>query len=137
MKKNEGRDNGAVSWYMARFLLGIFVMAAVFSGLLLAIDHLGLVSQEGEDGDMKPPLIERFEADPGEIRLGESSILSWKVSDVGLADDVFIEPEIGPVAPEGEFALLPEETTTYTMSAANYAGRAEARATVRVLAAEA
>lgn len=101
MKKNESLDKGAVSGYMARFLLGIFVMAAVFSGLLLAIDHLGLMSLEGEDGDMKPPLIEMFEADPSEIRLGESSILSWGVSGVGLADDVFIEPEIGPVALEG------------------------------------
>jgi hypothetical protein len=55
---------------------------------------------------------------------------------VGLADDVSIEPGIGHVAREGEFALLPEETTTYTLVAANSAGRAEARATVRVLGAD-
>jgi hypothetical protein len=136
MKKNEGRDGGAVGGYLARFLLGAFVMAAIFSGLLLAIDHLGLIRPAGEDGDMKPPAIERFEADPGEVRPGEGSILSWKASGVGLADEVSIEPEIGPVVPEGEFALLPEETTTYTLVAANSAGRAEAEATVRVLAVE-
>jgi hypothetical protein len=134
MKKNVGRDGGAVGGYMGRFLLGIFVMAAIFSGLLLAIDHLGLMSPAGYNRETSPPVIERFEADPGEVRPGESSILSWKVSGVGLADEVSIEPEIGPVAPEGEFALLPEETTTYVISAANRAGRAEARATVTVLA---
>lgn len=133
MKKNEGRDGGSVGGYLTRFLLGIFVMAAIFSGLLLAIDHLGLMSPPGYDRETSPPVIERFEADPGEIRPGESSILSWEVSGIGLADDVSIEPGIGPVAPEGEFALLPEETTNYTISAANRAGRAEARAAVRVL----
>ncbi len=116
MKKNEGRDGGAVGGYLARFLLGIFVMAAIFSGLLLAIDHLGLMSSGGYDRETSPPAIERFEADPSEIRPGETLILSWKVSGVGLADDVSIEPGIGPVAPEGEFALLQEETTTYTLS---------------------
>jgi len=132
MKKKEGREEGPVGGYMARFLLGIFIMAAIFSGLLLAIDHLGLVSPAGYDGETSPPAIERFEADPAEIRPGESSILSWKVSGVGLAANVSIEPGIGPVAPEGEFALLPEETTTYTISAVNFAGRAEANVTVRV-----
>lgn len=85
---------------------------------------------------MTPPRIERFEASPGVVRPGESSILSWNVSGVGLAANVSIEPGIGPVAREGKFALLPEETTTYTISATNYAGRAEARATVTVQAAE-
>jgi hypothetical protein len=136
MKKNEGRDGGAVGGYLARFLLGIFVMAAIFSGLLLAIDHLGIMNPAGYDRETSPPVIERFEADPDEVRPKESSILSWKVSGVGLADEVSIEPEIGPVAPEGEFALLPEETTTYTISASNAAGRAEAEATVTVLGAD-
>ncbi|HOO54838.1 MAG TPA: hypothetical protein PLM24_06330 [Methanothrix sp.] len=134
MKKNEGRDGGAVGGYLARFLLGIFIMAAIFGGLLLAIDHLGLVSPAGYDRETSPPKIELFEADPATIRPGESSILSWKVSGVGLADDISIEPGIGPVAPEGDFALLPEETTTYKISASNAAGRAEARAAVTVLA---
>jgi hypothetical protein len=112
------------------------IMAAVFSGLLLAIDHLGLVSPAGERGDTIPPVIERFESVPGEIRPGENSILTWNVSGVGLADNISIEPGIGPVAPDGEFALLPEETTTYIISAANRAGRAEARVTVTVMGAE-
>jgi len=113
----------------------MIVMAAIFSGLLLAIDHFGLMSQAGEGNDMTPPMIERFEASPGEIRPGESSTLSWKVSGAGLAANVSIEPEIGPVTPEGEFTLLPQETTTYTISAANSVGRAEAKVTVTVLAA--
>ncbi len=133
MKKNEGRDEGPVGVYWWRFFLGMVVMAAVFSGLLLAIDHLGLMGPAGYDGETSPPKIELFEASPGEIRPSESSILSWKVSGVGLAANVSIEPEIGPVAREGMFALLPEETTTYTISASNAAGRAEARVTVRVM----
>ncbi len=132
MKKKEGRDGGAVGGYMTRFLLGIFVMAAIFSGLLLAIDQLGLMGPAGYDRDTSPPVIERFEADPGTIRPGESSILSWKVSGVGLAANVSIEPGIGPVALVGEFALMPEETTTCNISAVNAAGRAEANVTVTV-----
>lgn len=111
------------------------VMAAVFSGFLLAIDHLGLMGPAGYDGETSPPKIELFEVSPGVVRPSESSILIWKVSGVGLAANVSIEPEIGPVAREGMFALLPEETTTYTISASNAAGRAEARVTVRVQAA--
>ncbi len=136
MKKKGRRDGGPLDGYLARFLLGIFIMAAIFSGLLLAIDHLGLMKPAGERDDMTPPRIERFEAYPAEIRPGESSILSWNVSGVGLADEVSIEPGIGPVAPTGEFALLPEGTTTYKISAANRAGGAEAEATVRVLRGE-
>jgi hypothetical protein len=135
MKKNEGRDEGPIGVYWWRFFLGMVIMAAVFSGLLLAIDHLGLMSPAGYDGETSPPKIELFEASPSEIRPGQSSILSWNVSGVGLAANVSIEPGIGPVAREGKFALLPEETTTYTISAANHAGRTEARVTVTVLAA--
>ncbi|MGC9514516.1 MAG: hypothetical protein ACP5EL_02545, partial [Methanocrinis sp.] len=102
MKKKGRREEGPFGGYLARFLLGIFVMAAIFSGLLLAIDHLGLMKPAGERDDIAPPRIERFEADPAEIWPGESSILSWKVSGVGLADKISIEPGIGPVAPEGE-----------------------------------
>ncbi|KUK45238.1 MAG: hypothetical protein WCY97_04330 [Methanothrix sp.] len=87
---------------MARFFLGVFIMAAIFSGLLLAIDHLGFMSPQGYDREPSPPVIERFEADPAESRPGESSILSWNVSGVGQAANVSIEPGIGPVAPEGE-----------------------------------
>jgi hypothetical protein len=107
-------------------------MAAIFSGLLLAIEHFGLVGPTGYDRETSPPVIERFEADPGEVRPGEGSILSWKVSGVGLAANVPIEPGIGSVAPEGEFAMIPEETTTCISSPSNLAGRAKARVTVRV-----
>ncbi|HII07577.1 MAG TPA: hypothetical protein HA349_09785 [Methanotrichaceae archaeon] len=135
MRRDEGKDGGTAGGNWARLLLGMAIMAAIFSGLLLAIDHLGLmVPPTGESGDLSPPKIELFEASPDEIRPGESSILSWKVSGVGLAANVSIEPGIGQVAREGEFALLPEETTTYTLSAANSAGRAEARVTVTMLA---
>lgn len=135
MRSDEGKDGGPVGGNWARLLLGMAVMAAIFSGLLLAIDHLGLMtSPTGESGDLSPPEIELFEASPGEIRPGESSILSWKVSGVGLAANVSIEPGIGQVAREGEFALLPLETTTYTLSTANSAGRAEARVKVTMLA---
>jgi hypothetical protein len=135
MKKNEGRDEGPVGVYWWRFFLGMVIMAAVFSGLLLAIDHLGLMSPAGYDGETSPPKIELFEASPGVVRPSESSILSWKILGVGLADNISIEPGIGPVAREGKFALLPQETTTYTILATNDAGRAEARVTVTVLAA--
>lgn len=128
-------DEGQIGGYWKRFLFGIAVMAVIFTGLLLAIDHLGLIAPAG-DGAEAPPRIELFEAVPDSVRPGEGTVLRWRVSGVSLADEVRIEPGIGAVAREGRLAVQPEETTVYTLTAINAAGEDEARATVEVAGAE-
>lgn len=128
--RRDKKAGGAGYW--KRFLFGVAVMAAVFSGLLFALYHLDLMPGAGESYGTTPPRIDLFEASPAAVGPGEGSTLTWKVSGVSLADKVTIEPGIGPVAREGRLAVLPEETTVYTISAANAAGEAEARSTVVV-----
>ena len=123
---------GGGAGYWKRFLFGVAVMAAVFSGLLFALYHLDLIPGPGEDYGDAPPRIDLFEANPAASEPGEGSTLAWRVSGVSLADRVAIEPGIGAVAREGRVAVLPEETTVYTLTAINAAGEAEARATVVV-----
>jgi hypothetical protein len=132
-ERGSGDRKGAGAGYWKRFLFGVAVMAAVFSGLLFALYHLDLMPGAGEDYGTAPPRIEVFEASPAVVGPGEGSTLRWKITGISLADEVAIEPGIGAVAREGRLVVLPEETTTFTISAANAAGSAEARATVEVL----
>jgi hypothetical protein len=66
------------------------------------------------------PEIKYFEAIPGMIGPGDSSKLSWSVSD---ATRVTLEPAIGDVALTGLRVISPVETTTYTLTATNDAGK--------------
>lgn len=128
--RRDKKAGGAGYW--KRFLFGVAVMAAVFSGLLFALYHLDLMPGPGEDYGNAPPRIDLFEASPAAVIPGEGSTLTWKVSGVSLADRITIDPGIGAVAREGRVAVLLEETTVYTLAAANAAGEAEARVTVLV-----
>jgi len=131
-QRREGDDRAPEPGYWKRFLFGVAVMAAVFSGLLFALYHLDLMPGPVESYGTAPPRIDLFEASPAAVGPGEGSTLAWRVSGVSLADKVTIEPGIGPVAREGRLAVLPEETTVYTLTAINAAGEAEAMVTVVV-----
>ena len=75
------------------------------------------------------PIINSFSAVPSTITEGESSTLSWSVTD---ATSVTIDNGIGSVALTGTFAVNPTTTTTYTLTATNSAGSVIATCTVTV-----
>jgi len=81
-----------------------------------------------EDGD-QTPTIDSFDADPGSISEGESSTLSWGVSE---ATTVNIDQDIGDVALTGTRVVSTSTTTTYTLTATNDAGSVTATAQVVV-----
>ena len=128
MKKEVKKDDMARD-RLVRFVFGMAVMAALFSGVLIAIHMFGLMEYTVSE-TVTPPVIESFRAEPEAIRAGESSTLIWNVT---RAWNVSID-KVGPVASSGEFVVLPEETSIYTLSAANHAGEAEATITVQVVA---
>jgi hypothetical protein len=75
------------------------------------------------------PIINSFSAIPSTITVGESSTLSWSVTD---ATSVTINNGIGPVALTGTTAVNPITTTTYILTATNVAGSVTATTTVTV-----
>jgi hypothetical protein len=74
------------------------------------------------------PLIVSFTANPTSINAGQSSTLSWQVSN---ADTVTIT-SLGTVALTGSQAVTPATTTTYTLTATHGNQTATANATVTV-----
>jgi hypothetical protein len=74
------------------------------------------------------PLIANFTANPTTINAGQSSTLSWQVSN---ADTVVIT-SLGTVALTGSQAVTPATTTTYTLTATHGTQTATAQATVTV-----
>jgi len=65
------------------------------------------------------PVISLFSANPWSIASGESTMLSWNVSN---ASTVTIEPGVGAVASAGNISVSPAATTSYTLTATNAAG---------------
>jgi len=65
------------------------------------------------------PVIYSFTANPTNIYAGNSSTLSWKVSN---ATSISIDHGIGTVGPIGETLVFPVISTTYTLTATNAAG---------------
>jgi hypothetical protein len=76
-----------------------------------------------------PPSIVSFNADPDVIAEGESSNLTWNVSE---ATEITIYPGIGSVSLTGSQRIFPKETTTYTLTATNGAGSVTASKVVYV-----
>lgn len=97
----------------------------LFSLLLISIIVAGCVQVT----DNQPPTIDSFDASPGSITSGESSTLSWSVSEAATAS---IDQEIGDVALTGTRVVSPTTTTTYTLTATNEAGSVTATAQVVV-----
>jgi len=75
------------------------------------------------------PIINSFLANPTTVTVGESSTLSWSVTD---ATSVTIDNAIGSVALTGATAVNPTTTTAYTLTATNTAGSVTATTTVTV-----
>jgi uncharacterized coiled-coil DUF342 family protein len=76
---------------------------------------------------IESPTIHSFATMQPRISQGQSSTLSWRVSN---ANRVRIEPDIGPVGTLGSRTIAPSKTTTYTLIAINEAG--ESRVTRRI-----
>ncbi len=75
------------------------------------------------------PIINSFLANPSTITVGESSNLSWSVTD---ATTVTIDNGIGSVALSGTTTVTPVTTTTYTLTATNSTGSITAPITIIV-----
>lgn len=79
------------------------------------------------------PIINIFSADPATITEGESSTLSWNVTD---ATNVSIDNGLGSVALTGTTSVSPSKTTTYTLTATNASGSVTSTTTITVSPAE-
>jgi hypothetical protein len=78
-----------------------------------------------------PPVINFFTAEPASIALGESSTLSWSVSNVESAM-ISYDSLSNTVAPSGSIIATLYITTTYTLTATNAAGSVSETAIVVV-----
>jgi peptidoglycan-associated lipoprotein len=78
------------------------------------------------------PVIAQFSADPATIQRGQSSNLSWQVT--GQATSISINQGIGAVQNNGSQRVLPNDSTTYTLSVTGPGGNATRSATVTVTA---
>lgn len=79
----------------------------------------------------RKPTIESFSARPAEVATGESSTLTWSVSGDGPIA-LSIDEGVGDVSGDDEASVRPERTTTYTLSAENAFGTAQAKVEVTV-----
>jgi len=76
------------------------------------------------------PIVNSFNANPGKIAPGGSSVLSW---DVSGAATVSIDQKIGNVGLSGTRVVLPTNTTTYTLTATNVVGTVTATTQITVV----
>jgi hypothetical protein len=83
----------------------------------------------GQGGNNQAPIIAQFSANPSTINAGQSSMLSWQVTN---ATTVSISPTLGTVAASGSSGVTPPQTTTYTLTASNQYGSVTASVTVVV-----
>jgi hypothetical protein len=77
---------------------------------------------------MKPE-IRTFTAQPSSIESGQRARLEWEVVN---ARSVKIEPGVGSVEQTGRTSVVPDQTTTYTLTAESHSGEVKARTQVRV-----
>ena len=77
------------------------------------------VTVSGKAPNEETPVIKFFKAEPCIIKKGESAVLSWKTVE---ASSVTIDKGVGIVSGEGTTSVSPQETTLYTMIAANPRG---------------
>jgi len=75
------------------------------------------------------PIIDSFAAAPDSIAHGETSKLTWNVSEKA---EVVIVPVVGNVGQTGSKSVSPEATTIYTLTATNESGSVTATTQVRV-----
>ena len=75
------------------------------------------------------PTVAAFAAEPTSIERGQSSTLSWNVTD---ATNIAIDNAIGTVQASGSRRVFPGSSTTYTLTATGPGGTKTATATVNV-----
>jgi peptidoglycan-associated lipoprotein len=77
------------------------------------------------------PDISQFSAEPSSIERGQSSTLTWSVSN---ANQITIDNGVGTVQASGSKGVYPNDTTTYTLRATGPGGTLSKTATVNVTA---
>ena len=78
---------------------------------------------------VQKPVISSFTAEPSTIEKGQSSTLSWSISN---ATDMSIDHGIGAVQSRGQRQVFPGSTTTYTLTAIGPSGSDTRTVTVDV-----
>jgi len=97
---------------------------SLISGVLILLFIAGCTG-----GTPSDPIINSFSASPSTITDGESSTLSWSVTD---ATSITIDNGVGTVDLTGTTAVDPATTTIYTLTANNASGSVSATTTVTV-----
>jgi len=112
---------------MHRFLtVPALLLAAAAEALAQAPPPAGF---PGTPPPSPPVVIRELAADPGAIEPGQSTTLSWEVSN---AYSLSLTPEIGTVATRGTRRVSPTATTTYTLTANGPNGATTRTVTVTV-----
>ena len=109
---------------MKRIKIGYFKFFALSFAVIILVFIIGCSGPSPTE-----PIINSFLADPPTIIEGESSTLSWSVTD---ATNVRIDHDIGSVDLTGNIAVNPIVTTTYTLTATNSAGSVTAKTIIAV-----
>jgi len=98
---------------------------------ITASNDMGSVSASAQitviEGEV--PVISSFTASSTSITSGDSSTLTWVVTD---ADSIVINQSIGEVSSNGSESVSPTETTKYTLTATNSTGSSTASVTISV-----
>ena len=102
----------------------ILLVLSTLSLLLLSIFSYSCIYISGQSLEVRlTPRIQRFEALPSTVNIGESTYLQWQVTG---ADTVSINNGIGPVASNGTMPVSPQDTTFYILTARNSMGEINA-----------
>lgn len=78
---------------------------------------------------LAPPPAINFTTSLEQIAVGEAVTLSWDVDD---ANEITITPDIGAVAATGSVSVLPEQTTSYLLTASGEGGAVSQQVTIQV-----
>lgn len=83
----------------------------------------------GQKNCQAPAPTASLSSQPASITLGQSSTISWNSQNATSLD---LEPGIGAVSAQGSVTVIPQQTTTYTLSATGSGGTIKATVTVTV-----
>ena len=97
---------------------------------ITAVNSAGSDSEEITITVVEPPIINSFTASPGTINQGNSSTLSWSISNA--VDSLTINQGVGDVTGQSSKSVSPSSTTTYMLTATNSAGSDTKQVTVTV-----
>ena len=108
--------------------------STVYTYAVAAYDTLGLASAKSSPASATtqgatPPTISSFVANPTSIFAGQSSTLSWSVSN---STSLSISDGVGSVTNTTSTVVNPTASSTYTLTASNTIGTTTAQATITV-----